>query len=479
MTPDDSIQEHDHATAPPIAQGARDGPLEVQLEDTELEIKTPPDLRPQSSRVPGLLLVACILLTAALAAISLDLWRKNVDSLDELRETRSILTRTQEELEQLEAAAASARGEDLPEFAIEFESAEDLQQCSIRRGYWSVLDGQLVGKPSEGRARVLLEQAFSGDFEAFLAVAFSQQGQPAAWGCTFCDDGFGQRYQLEVDADERWLRLVAVRQQVREVIGARQLDPTFFSQSRANLSIESRKGLITVSHGGRVLLAGWDARYSSGRFGFFCAGPAAVETFRNRSQLDERARIEKKAVETLVEQHRGDHSLGELASVPMALWRRDQDHGAGITVDGELLRVKPGDTAWKLVGRSDWSRYLVKMEMRTENTAAIMIGATTSGSGITIEFPVNQQDTFHMHALTDGNSQGEILGDVQGVRLVPGEWYTVRALVSPTRVIVYLEDLRVYDFVPDRFPSGRFGVFGWGSLNAEFRKIQIALPGVK
>jgi hypothetical protein len=202
----------------------------------------------------------------------------------------------------------------------------------------------------------------------------------------------------------------------------------------------------------------------------------AFDDLRIRSQPDENAELAHKAIEALAEQHRWDYHLSDWQPIPLDHWKQAEGKGEGVSVEGDLLKLRASGDVWRLFGNDNWDRYMVDMEVRTENWATVLVGGSASGSGYVLEFPSNPLHTFHRHRFRDGRNEEETPATTQGFRLVPGEWHRIRVFVSPNRVVVYLNDLRIYDFPPTDFPRGRFGIFGWSGLAADYRNMRIATP---
>jgi hypothetical protein len=364
----------------------------------------------------------------------------------------------------------------LPELVYDFETPEQIKDWEARRGDWNVADGKLLAKSEETNARIVLQKVFQGRFEAVFTAERSGDGFPPIWGCTLFDDTFGHCVRLEFDSRTRWARLSSADRDEHSVLCSRPLGPAFFERGKVPVSIEGRDGFITVRDDQRALLVAWDEGKWLGRFGLLASGPMAFDDLRIRSQPDENAELVHKAIEAQTEQHRWDCHLSDWQPIPLEHWKQAEGKGEGVSVEGEMVRLRASGVVWRLFGEENWDRYMVDLEARTESWATVLVGGTASGSGYLIEFPANPIHTVHMHRFRDGVNEAEMPATTQAVRLVPGEWYRIRVFVSPIRVVVYLNGLRLYDFPPTAYSHGKFGIFGWSGVAADYRNIRIAMP---
>jgi len=395
---------------------------------------------------------------------------------DELDEVLARVGRMKAELEERQARAEERTEPEVPELVYDFESAEQIEDWTVRSGGWEITEGRLAAEVDGGRARVLLDKVFRGHFLASFTVERKEDDDATGWGCALFDDGFGHSLLLELDALNRVAQLSVTSNRERGILCRRPLDAAFFRRPRVELSVEYRESLITVRDAERVVLVGWDDGRWAGRFGLLCSGPAAFDNVRIRSRSDEQAELVHKAIDTLVEQHRWDFALDDWQTIALENWADWEGAGEGISAEGGLVRMDaPGDV-WRLFGDTEWDRYMADLEVRTGNCGTLFVGANKSGSGYLLELPTNPIDTFHMHRMREGRNEEEIPAAAQAIRLVPGEWHRVRLFVSPTRVFVYLDDVRVYDFAPADYPRGKLGIYGWSGVSADYRDIQIAPP---
>lgn len=446
----------------------------TQMEDTELDMGSPPSGR----RSRGSLVRPLLIVVLAVIFVWMDyvLLARNRRLRRDLEEVQSGLHQVRTTIERREARAKERAEPEIPEFVYDFESAEQLEDWTARSGGWEIAEGRLAAEPDGARARVLLGKVFRGYFLATFTVEREEGNAVPSWGCALFDDGFGRSIVLELDAQNRVARLSLTSNRERGVLCRRPLDAAFFERRKVELSVEYKDSFITVRDADRVVLVGWDDGRWAGRFGLLCSGPVTFDDVRIRSQPDGRAELVNKSIGALAEQHRWDFQLDDWKPVPPESWEGAEGAGKGISAEGGIVCLAaPGDV-WRLFGEGEWDRYLADLEIRTRNWGTIFVGADKSGSGYLLELPTNPIDTFHMHRMREGRNEEEIPAAAQAIRLVPGDWHRVRLFVSPTRVIVYLDDVRVYDFAPADFPRGKFGIYGWSGVSADYRNIRVAPP---
>ena len=451
----------------------------IQQQDTELDIQFQERANPRR----WLRWLCLILLAVATGLVWLyqELERHNRFMATQLEWTQNRLRELQSQLHQSkpkqETVSKVKLRSDLPETYFDFRIEAQLKAWRLRRGQWQIDSGKLKVRPEDNFARAVISKVFVGDFEAEFEVFFDENGVNGFFGCSFFENSYGDGYRLEMDAGEGWARWTVRQNGERFILAARPISKEMAERQSLRLRVEMKEGMIKLWHEGRIFMVGFDARFTFGRLGLFSDRLLAFDNVRIRAHFDDRSEAISRVFTVFMDQHIRQFNLTNWAPISEKMWEAASGNGSGVSVKGNVLSLNSQNSkAWRLIGDRKWDRYMADMEVRTNSYVCLYIGGNENVSGYLIEFPATRDDSFHMHHLREGEDVKEVKAKEQRLRLSPGEWHRVRVFVSPKRVIANLDDVRIYDFFSFEFPEGKFGVYGWEGMAAEYRNIRVLLP---
>lgn len=443
----------------------------LQHEDTEHDIRTGSSTK---SPVLPALSIALAVVCVALVFWSVRLHRERTALSAKLAETQS--EQAEALLERPQPTPHSEPPAPPPRQILEinFDDPKQLEDWQRRRGGWQVSDGRLVCSASGAEwAKLVLLKIIGGNFSLRFEVLLPERDRPGNWGCTFYGSRSGDFCMLTFDGDYSRVRLSSVSEGKRTVLCERPMPAELFERKRLLVGLECTDGLITVRADQKMLFAGWHDQTTQGEFAFLAGEGSAFDDLVIESEA--LADSLDREIEQFAAEFCEQWQLEKEVAIPAAAWEKARGEGEVKVADGVLTVPGSGKTL-RLLGDTDWDTYAVEFDIRTANYGSIMLGGSDDESGYVLEFPVPRYETFHMHHMVRGQAEIEALALDQSLRLAPGEWHRVRVLVNPNRHRVYLDGRLVYDFMPMEFPVGKFGVYAWEGISADYGNLRIHLP---